>query len=255
MSDLGFSGSGFGINMGLGISGGLGLNLEFGIKSAEKIIAKPSTNDVERLAARLERRGAALDNMFLMDCANYNNWGIPETKPFVGDLTGIVWVEFCNIAGIKDFSNIGIHFYVDDYKFNIIWNKPDKWLNIFKQCRAVISPDFSVYTDMAKAQQLWNHYRRQWLAKYWQDNGVNVVSSITWDLLDPQPWALYGISKGTSIARSFVSRQMKEERIDGFIRAVEVLEPHKIYLKCSSTDEAELRRYFDFEIIPPYRRR
>ena len=248
MSDLGLGD--LGLSSGLGLGGSLGL----GIAPIEKNIG-PSTNDAERLAARLERRAAGLDNMFLMGYEASNDWGIPGTIPFFGDLTGIQWVEFCNIAGIKDFSNIGIHFYIDDYKFNVVWNKPDKWLETFKQCRAVISPDFSVYTDMPKAQQLWNHYRRQWLAKYWQDNGVNVVSSATWDLLDPQPWALYGIPKGTSIARSFVSRQMKEERIDGFIQVVEALEPHKIYLKCSKVDEATLRRYFDFEIIPVYNRR
>lgn len=48
-----------------------------------------------------------------------------------------------------------IHFYIDDYKFERIWNSPNKYINVFKRFPGIIGPDFSVYTDMPVAHQIW----------------------------------------------------------------------------------------------------
>ena len=203
-----------------------------------------------------DRRGQGLDNLFRMNEPGNNEWGIPETAPFTDDLSGIEWVSFwdkskCLASVTGDWSNTGIHFFIEDFQFKSVWEKPDKYLDLFRKCRAVVTPDFSVYTDMPKAQQLWNHFRRQWCAKYWQDNGVNIVSCVTWDLLNPQPWSFYGIPKGTHIARSWVNKNgMKQERLNGFLRLIDELEPRGIHIKCSATDERELRKHFDFDVIP-----
>ena len=210
-------------------------------------------NDGKAPTDYYERRGKGLDNMFIMNAPGGNEWGIPETAPFTDDLTGIEWVSFWDKRkqNRADWSNTGIHFFVEDFQFQSVWTQPDKYRELFRQCRAVIAPDFSVYTDMPKAQQLWNHYRRQWCAKYWQENGVNVVSCVTWDLLDPQPWSFYGIPKGTSIARSWVNKNgMKQERLERFLKLINELEPCHIYIKCSDTDERELRKHFKFHKIP-----
>ena len=205
-----------------------------------------------------DKRGKGLDNLFLIIEPVNNEWGIPETQPFTGDLVGIEWISFWDKSKISKnyddpdiWANVGIHFFIEDFQFKSVWDSPEKWLPLFQKCRAVVTPDFSVYTDMPKAQQLWNHYRRQWCAKYWQDNGVNIISCVTWDLLDPQPWHFYGIPKGTSIARSWVNKNgMKQERLDKFLQLIDELEPCSIYIKCSDTDERELRKHFSFHKIP-----
>jgi len=190
-----------------------------------------------------------LDNLFKAKMPIVNEWGIPETKPFAESLEGIEWIPYDIINKYKNAENIGVHFYIDDYKFNGVWTNPDKWLEVLKRFKAVITPDFSVYTDMPRAQQLWNHYRRQWLGKYWQDNGVNIVSDVCWHIGDLQDWHIAGIPKGTTIARSWSSSQMKQERLEDFIEIIKSLEPHKIYIKCSKKDEKRLRSFFDFETI------
>ena len=190
-----------------------------------------------------------LDNLFKANMPIVNEWGIPETRPFTENLDGIQWIPYDIINKYKGMDNIGVHFYIDDYKFNGVWTNPDKWLEVLRQFKAVITPDFSVYTDMPRAQQLWNHYRRQWLGKYWQDNGINIVSDVCWHIGNLQDWHILGIPKGTTIARSWSSNQMKQERLDDFVEIIKQLEPHKVYIKCSKKDEKMLKLYFDFDTI------
>ena len=194
-----------------------------------------------------------LDNFFKANFEQTNDWGIPETGAFTGCLDGIEWVSFGEKASIKNPANTGIHFYIDDYKFDSIWKQPDKWLELFKKCRAVVSPDFSNYTDMPKAQQLWNHYRRQWCAKYWQDNGINVVSSLSWANGQIYDWSFAGIPEGTTVATSFVGDGIdKEQSIDELQSVIELLNPKKMFIKASAKDEKILRERFKFEVISNY---
>ena len=195
-----------------------------------------------------------LDNFFRQDFPPGSNvWGIPDTYPMTTDLTGIEWVSFGEKARITDAENIGIHFYIDDYKFNSIWTSPDKWLDLLKNSKAVISPDFSNYTDMTAAQQLWNHYRRQWCARYWQDRGVNIVSSLSWACGQLFDWSFMGIPEGTTVATSFVGDGIDKQRgVNELLEVINRVKPCKIYIKANKMDAELLRERLDFELIQPY---
>ena len=200
------------------------------------------------------KQSKRLDNFFRTDFEyGGNGWGIPETAPYTGDLSGIEWVSFGEKAKIKDFSNIGLHFYIDDYKFESVWTTPDKWIDMFQKCRAVVTPDFSNYTDMPKAQQLWNHYRRQWCARHWQERGVNVVSSLSWGTGQVYDWSFAGIPKGTTVAASFVGGALDRKTALRELQSVmATVEPCKLYIKANAKDAAALRDFVDFELINPY---
>ena len=53
-----------------------------------------------------------------------------------------------NYAKSSDKKNIGIHFYLDDYQFERLWNNPQEYIEILKQYKCILSPDFSLYLDM-----------------------------------------------------------------------------------------------------------
>lgn len=194
------------------------------------------------------------DNFFNADFEiSTNYWGIPETAPFTEDLSNAEWISFGEKSTIKDPTNTVIHFYIDDYKFESVWKSPNKWLDLFKSCKAVVSPDFSNYTDMAKAQQLWNHYRRQWLAKYWQDNGVNVISSISWAVGQFEGWAIDGIPKGTICATSVVGDLIdQEQNLTDLREILEILTPCKLFVKANRQMAEFLSQHIEFELIPAY---
>ena len=195
-----------------------------------------------------------LDNFFRQDFPPGDNfWGIPDTEPVTTDLTGIRWTSFGEKAKIANAENTGIHFYVDDYKFESVWTRPDKWIDLLRACRAVVSPDYSNYTDMSRAQQLWNHYRRQWCARYWQERGVTVVSSLSWACGHLEAWNFAGIPRGTTCATSFVADGLdKQQSIDELLRVVDLVKPCNLYIKANKTDENILRDHLDFGLIKPY---
>jgi len=218
-----------------------GLNIDFGDLFEEKPPAG-------------YKQTTRMDNFFRTDFERgANEWGIPETEPFTGDMTGVEWMAFGEKAKIGNAANTAIHFYIDDYKFESVWSTPDKWIDLFRQCRAVVSPDWSCYTDMPKAQQLWNHYRRQWCARYWQERGVNVISSLSWANGQVHDWNFAGIPHGTTVATSFVGDNIDKQAGIGELKLVlETVKPCKIFIKANAKDAKELRRHFEFEHIPPY---
>ena len=64
-----------------------------------------------------------------------------------------------NYAKSSKQHNVGIHFYLDDYQFERIWNKPEDYIEILKQYECIFSPDFSLYLDMPMPMKIWNIYR------------------------------------------------------------------------------------------------
>lgn len=64
------------------------------------------------------------------------------------------------------------HFYTDDYKFSALWDDPTPILN--SGCINVVEPNFSTNSMMPRAAVAWGVYRKRWMARYWQSQGVRV---------------------------------------------------------------------------------
>lgn len=104
-----------------------------------------------------------------------------------------------------------MHCFVDDYQFIRFWNSPDKYMGIISKFKAVCSPDFSTYTDMPLAMQIYNHYRKHWLAAYWQLHGITVYPTISWSDEASYEWCFDGEPVGSIVAVSSVGTQKSKE--------------------------------------------
>lgn len=63
-------------------------------------------------------------------------------------------------------------FFTDDYRFASLWSDPDK---VNKQtCAAAFEPNYSVFDTSPRAVAVWAVYRKRWLAKHWQQQGLRV---------------------------------------------------------------------------------
>lgn len=130
----------------------------------------------------------------------------PETKYPGGEFVGM------NYALTEKFPESKImHCFVDDYQFIRYWNNPDKYLPVLSRFSAVCSPDFSTYTDMPLAMQIYNHYRKHWLAAYWQLHGVTVYPTISWSDESSYDWCFDGEPVGGVVAVSSVGTQKNKE--------------------------------------------
>lgn len=111
-----------------------------------------------------------------------------------------------------------VHCFVDDYQFIRYWNTPDKYIPLLSKFAAVCSPDFSTYTDMPLAMQIYNHYRKHWLAAYWQLHGMIVYPTISWSDENSYDWCFDGEPIGGVVAVSSVGTQKNKESKRLFLR-------------------------------------
>lgn len=121
-----------------------------------------------------------------------------------------------------------VHFFLDDYKFEPLWNKPIKTLQPILNIGSALSPDFSLYRDYPKALQIFNTYRNRWLGRFWQENGVNVIPSVSWGDKDSFDFCFKGLPKNSLVALGTVGINSKEKKYifeQGYEKMLEELRP------------------------------
>lgn len=137
----------------------------------------------------------------------------------------------------------GIHFFVDDYQFTRLWNNPDRYIEVLKRFKYVMSPDFSLYADFPKALQLYNHYRKHWLGAYLQMHGIKVVPTIGWSDSDSFAWCFDGEPAESCVAVSSVGCMMnricRTRFLDGYREMIDRLKPTQIIFYGSVPAECE----------------
>lgn len=147
-------------------------------------------------------------------------YGIPQIEPVKAYPQGeFIPVNYHYTA--KDTKSKIVHFFVDDYQFIRYWNTPDKYIPKLLQFAAVCAPDFSTYTDMPLAMQIYNHYRKHWLAAYWQLHGMTVYPTISWSDEQSYDWCFDGEPVGGVVAVSSVGTQQNKESKRLFLRGYE----------------------------------
>lgn len=163
-----------------------------------------------------------------------NKWNIPEIK---GIKEFDESIEFIGFNYAKTFSkvnktNFGIHFFLDDYQFNRLWNNPDKYIEMIKKFKCLLSPDFSMYTDYPKAMQLWKHYQKHWIGAYLERQGINIIPTIGWSDHESYKWCFDGEPKNSIVAISSIGTQRYEESkrlfLDGYAEMKKKLKPSKV---------------------------
>ena len=74
------------------------------------------------------------------------------------------------------------HFYADDYRFEQLRKTPGDVVATGAQ--VCVEPNFSVLDDMPWPVGWYNLYRKRWVARWWQDQGIEIVA----DLFVGAPW-------------------------------------------------------------------
>ena len=112
----------------------------------------------------------------------------------------------------------GVHFFMFDYMFQRVWDAPGEYVSVLKPFLCVCSPDFSLYTDAPLAFQIWNHYRKHWVARYWQENGVRIIPSICWSDERSYDWCFDGEPQYSTVVVSNVGTQKDKRAQELFLQ-------------------------------------
>ena len=185
-----------------------------------------------------------LDKALFYGAPPYN---IPEIFPENLEIHRFEWIPFNYAKTAKNRDQKGIHFYVDDYQFERLWNHPDKYIPLLSEFAAVCTPDFSQFIDMPVAMRIYNHYRKHWLGAYWQAHGIHVVPTICWSDEESYEWCFDGEPRGGTISISSVGTQgnlQTQERFKkGCMEAMSRLNPTQILWYGNLSDE------FDWNVV------
>lgn len=129
---------------------------------------------------------------------------------------------------------VAIHFFIDDYQFDRLWNNPERYVEMFKKYDYICSPDYSLFLDFPKALQIYNSYKKQFLGAYYQSFGIKVVPTVSWSDEESYSWCFHGIEKGSCVACSSVgcmkSKEARELFVQGFEKMMEVINPVQILM-------------------------
>ena len=160
-----------------------------------------------------------------------NKWNIPTIKGIeeFDEKVQFIGFNYAKTCEKQQKTNYGVHFFLDDYQFERIWNRPNKYIKLLSRFRYVLSPDFSMYTDYPKAMQMWKHYQKHWIGAYMELFGIKIIPTIGWSDKDSFKWCFDGEPKNSIVAVSSIGTQnnanSKKAFIDGYNKMLEILNP------------------------------
>ena len=162
---------------------------------------------------------------------------VPESK-----YKQVKWFPYSRLSfAAKKKEDFGVHFFIYDHLFTCLWTEPDKYLSILREYPIVTGPDYSIYTNMPKAMQIYNSYRKHWIEAYYRMYGVNMIPTISWALPQSYSWCFDGDPKNSVVAISTLGVFRDHEKWDLFMMGFEEmkrrLEPTMILCNGRIPDE------------------
>lgn len=158
-------------------------------------------------------------------------YGIPLLMPVQLECP-LEWIPFNAALTDTRREHHGVHFFIDDYLFERAWHDPYRYATLLSGFHAVMTPDFSLFTDYPVAVQIYNHYRKHLLGAYWQRFGLAVIPSICWGNEASFDWCFSGEPVGGCVAVSSVGTQKNPDArrlfLLGYQEMMRRLQPTKV---------------------------
>lgn len=126
----------------------------------------------------------------------------------------------------------GVHFYVDDYQFERVWQRPYFYIDKIKKFDCSLTPDFSLYLDMPMAMKIWNVYRSRLIGQLMQQMGIEVIPTVSWAEAETHEFCFDGLPKHSVLSVSTIG--VKQDKAatkiwnDGMDAMIERCEPEHL---------------------------
>ena len=181
---------------------------------------------------------------------------MPQLKPCVSAEPRNL-VAFHSANTTKTPQTSWFHFFEDDYQFERLWNRPDKYLPLLQRFEGGITPDYSMYMDMPKAQQIWNCWRNRAMAYWMQEQGINVIPNACWGDYESLGWAFDGLPENSVLAITTQGCMQKTDYrkqvlVNGLHELIRQKHPTKIVVYGKFPDEWLERFPVEIEVLPTF---
>ena len=157
-------------------------------------------------------------------------YDLPIIKKQEIDLSKIKLMNYSNTKYNDNKNKIKtIHFFIHDYRFECVYSNPVLMVEKLKQYYCLLSPDFSLYTDMPLLLQMYNTFKNRWCGAYWQSLGLKVIPTISWSEERSFDFCFDGIENGSIVAIStHGNHKTKEKFLKGYYKMLNVIKPYAI---------------------------
>ena len=134
----------------------------------------------------------------------------------------------------------GVHFFVDDWRFEGIYRQPEKTLSRYSQYAFLLTPDFSLYADMPLWKQIENVGKNRWVGAYWQNEGLLVVPTIAWSTARSFDFCFDAVEKHSTVAVGMIGcKGNKLGFMRGYNEMLTRLEPENVIVFGTPFSEME----------------
>ncbi|MBU5469812.1 DUF4417 domain-containing protein [Falcatimonas sp. MSJ-15] len=134
----------------------------------------------------------------------------------------------------------GVHFFVDDYKFENVYKNPERAIVRLSQYSFVLTPDFSTYSNMNYWRQLESVAHSRWCGAFWQDQGMSVIPTVSWSTSTSFDFCFDGIEEGSIVAVGMIGcKHSKKEFLYGYDKMLTKINPSTILCFGSPFEEME----------------
>lgn len=172
----------------------------------------------------------------------FGKWNMPIIRKTELDLAEVKLISFTDIKtnDIDENKQKGGHFYIDDYCMEGLYYNPSRSLHRLAQYKFLISPDYSLYSDMPKALQICNVFKSRWCGAYWQSQGLTVIPNVSWGDCGTFDFCFDGIEEGSVVAVGTIGcKHGKIAFMRGYNEMLKCIKPSAII--CFGTPFAEMK--------------
>lgn len=113
-------------------------------------------------------------NMRLLSANRTGKYDFPPIARYNGEIPSEL-IPF-NYAKSHPDRNVGVHFFIDDYRFNALWKNPAKIFD--NNPAAAVECNYSLFDTTPLAFGLQFIYQKRWMARYWQENGIRIYEDL-----------------------------------------------------------------------------
>lgn len=152
---------------------------------------------------------------------------IPKIKKEELELENVELIGYDKLGGNE--TDKFVHFFLDDYKFEVMWRDPEPRIEKLKKYKAILSPNYSIYTEMPLSLKVYNTFRSRWCGAFLQSKGIKVIPTVAWG--DPNTfWFCFdGIEQGSVVAVSTLGvRKEKSLFMQGYNELIRKVKPEAI---------------------------
>jgi len=175
------------------------------------------------------------------DCTPEGRWDFPAIRKQNLDLSNVELISYSDISA-RDIKNLykGVHFFVDDWRFETLYDKPERSFDTLSKYRFVLTPDYSLYSEMPMWRQIESIGKARWVGANWQRKGLTVVPTVSWARTRSFDFCFEGIERHCTVAVGMIGcKSNRRAFMQGYNEMLRRIEPEAVI--CFGTPFPEMR--------------